>query len=143
MEKMWDLTLSLRSAKTSRFFPTHCPLILVSQASGLWAFWEGGSSRKKEGLYLDARSPNRLGGSEEAGGVVRRVQREKRKHIHSPPLLPSRADPGDTPPLHGMLIQGPESLKLPLEQSTSPAQQTSWRPGSTATERGCPCPRTI
>lgn len=46
----------------------------------------------KEGLYLDARSPNRLGGPEEAGGVVRRECREEEKTHYSPPLLPRRAD---------------------------------------------------
>lgn len=65
-------------------------------------FWKMGQSGRREGLYLDARSPNRLGGSEEAGGVVRRKFREEenRKHVHSP----SRGErPWDTsrPPLPG------------------------------------------
>lgn len=57
-----------------------------------------GGSGQREGLYLDARSPNRLGGSEEAGEVVRREFREEenRKHVHSPPWLAAHWGREDT-----------------------------------------------
>ena len=71
------------------------PVILDNQDNGLWALQAGELIRLKEGTLPGCKiSQQAVGGSEEAGEVVRREFREEenRKHVHLPPLFPFGGD---------------------------------------------------
>lgn len=88
---------SLRAEITPGFFPP----------STLW-FWSAGSvtlgpagrwtKQTQEGLYLDARSPNRLSGSEEAEEAVGTECRGEKKKTIGSLCHPAAEDPGDAFP---------------------------------------------
>lgn len=92
----------LQSEVTPRFFPSRPPVDLISWACdsrgppGRW------TKQTKEGLYLDARSPNRLSGSEEQKKQQDRVQNGRKEKRHSFTALPPclRKPKEHVPPAH-------------------------------------------